>query len=127
MVVNATAEKEILGSFPGSDKGLLSFSIRHFSEAVTESGFEQWAIVSLTGSETIAHCSNTWDLNKHNRRNVVNYKLRLSLTPGDYRRRRVGLGVATISGHRRRRLADGEQRVALRSIRTKSVLVSRSI
>ena len=39
VVASATAELEVLGSIPGSDKVLLGFSIRNFSVAVTESGF----------------------------------------------------------------------------------------
>ena len=37
-VASATAELEVLGSIPGSDKVLLGFSIRNFTIAVTESG-----------------------------------------------------------------------------------------
>ena len=39
VVASATAELEVLGPIPGSDKVLLAFSIRNFSVAVTESGF----------------------------------------------------------------------------------------
>ena len=39
MVTSATADQEVLGTFPGSGKVLLGFSLRNFSEAITESGF----------------------------------------------------------------------------------------
>ena len=39
VVASVTAEQEVLGSIPGSDKVLLGFSTRNFSVAVTESGF----------------------------------------------------------------------------------------
>ena len=39
VVVNATAEQEILGLIPGSDNVLLGFSIRNFLVAVLEFGF----------------------------------------------------------------------------------------
>ena len=39
VTASVTAEQEVLGSIPGSDKVLLGFSIRNFLEAVSESGF----------------------------------------------------------------------------------------
>ena len=54
------AEQEILGSIPGSEKVLLGF-IKKFSVSVTESGFVPgwWQVAPIT-----------WDLKKHNWKNV---------------------------------------------------------
>ena len=60
VVASTTAEQGVLGSIPGSDKVLLGFSSRDFSITI-------WICAQLMaiGSPPI-----TWDLKKHNWRNV---------------------------------------------------------
>ena len=45
MVASATAEQEVLGSIPGTDKVLLGFTIWNFFVAVAKSGFAPGGMV----------------------------------------------------------------------------------